>query len=82
MLRKRYNGWEFFAFRPSTTPVSEDNFEEDQLEDEESEEQDNADVASSEDQAVSDLPESRKDSSKKVTPNYVNIRRTRPTTPA
>ncbi|XP_008545499.1 mucin-5AC isoform X1 [Microplitis demolitor] len=68
--------------RPSTTPVSEDNFEEDQLEDEESEEQDNADVASSEDQAVSDLPESRKDSSKKVTPNYVNIRRTRPTTPA
>ncbi|KAG8037375.1 hypothetical protein G9C98_005585 [Cotesia typhae] len=67
--------------RPSTTPVFEDEFDEEELADESSE-QDNADVASSEEQTVSDLPESRKDSAKKVTPNYVNIRRSRPTIPA
>lgn len=70
-----------FCYRPSTTPVFEDEFDEEELADESSE-QDNADVASSEEQTVSDLPESRKDSAKKVTPNYVNIRRSRPTTPA
>lgn len=47
-------------------------------------EQDDADVASSEDGTISNLSteSEKKSSTKRITPSYVNIRRSRPTTPA
>ncbi|XP_034949462.1 uncharacterized protein Cht6 [Chelonus insularis] len=69
--------------RPSTTESISEEDTDDFLADEESVDRDTANVASSEDLAIRDFAGNERESPfKKATPNYVNIRRPRPTTPA
>ncbi|KAF7990451.1 hypothetical protein HCN44_000256 [Aphidius gifuensis] len=70
--------------RQKTTTVydNSDDEKEDTISDEK--QQDNDDVASTDDSEISNLPDhiENQSSTKKVSPSYVNIRRSRPTTPA